>query len=188
MNARRCPCSRVDSSATSLGARTCAESIGFSRRPNPLPPRQVPKKSTQRPDLCRIDGFLPVIEPIPTTAGTQKVDTKAGTLKIDSAPGLVPDRWVSPGDRTHPHHSRYPKSRLFGYLPGLLYLISCTDLPSDVSSCPQGAAHGLGYNQVPQVSAPGLVLKKIYPITTKAGTKKVDFLGTSQMYHAGSLA
>ena len=44
--------SRVHSSATSIGARTWAESIGFSRRPNPLPPKQVPKKSTRRPDLC----------------------------------------------------------------------------------------------------------------------------------------
>ena len=63
-------------------------------------------------------------------------------------------------DPTQHHQSRYPKSRLFGYLP---------DLPSDVSSCmnpvtrwvlrpvgPQGAAHGLGYIQMPHVSAPGL--------------------------------
>ena len=47
--AGRCPWSRVHSSATSVVARTCAESIGFSRRPNP---KQVPKKSTRRPDLC----------------------------------------------------------------------------------------------------------------------------------------
>ena len=50
--AGRCPWSRVHSNATRIGARTCAESIGFSRRPNPLPPKQVPKKSTRRPDLC----------------------------------------------------------------------------------------------------------------------------------------
>ena len=38
----RCPWSRIQSSATSVGARTCAEKIGFSRRPNPLPPKQRP--------------------------------------------------------------------------------------------------------------------------------------------------
>ena len=67
-------------------------------------------------------------------------------------------------DPTQHHQSRYPKSRLFGYLP---------DLPLDVSSCmnpvtrwvlrpvgPQGAAHGLGYIQMPHVSAPGLVLNR----------------------------
>ena len=72
--AGRCPWSRVHSNATRIGARTCAESIGFSRRPNPLPPRQVPKKSTPRPDLCCIDRFLPVTQPITTKAGSQKVD------------------------------------------------------------------------------------------------------------------
>ena len=40
--AGRCPWSRIQSSATSVGARTCAEKIGFSRRPNPLPPKQRP--------------------------------------------------------------------------------------------------------------------------------------------------
>ena len=67
-------------------------------------------------------------------------------------------------DPTQHYQSRYPKSRLFGYLP---------DLPSDVSSCmnpvtrwvlrpvgTQGAAHGLGYIQMPHVSAPGLVLNR----------------------------
>ena len=67
-------------------------------------------------------------------------------------------------DPTQHHQSRYPKSRLFGYLP---------DLPLDVSSCmnpvtrwvlrpvgPQGATHGLGYIQMPHVSAPGLVLNR----------------------------
>ena len=39
------------------------------------------------------------------------------------APGLMLNRSVSPGDPTHRHQSRYPKSRLFEYLP---------DLPSDV--------------------------------------------------------
>ena len=88
-------------------------------------------------------------------------------------------------DPTLHHQSRHPKSRLFGYLPGLPSdVISCMnpvmltfwvppDLPSDVSSCmnpvtrwvlrpvgPQGAAHGLGYIQAPQVSAPGLVLNR----------------------------
>ena len=36
------------------------------------------------------------------------------------------NRSVSRDDPTHPHQSRYPKSRLFGYLP---------DLPSDVIAC-----------------------------------------------------
>ena len=63
-------------------------------------------------------------------------------------------------DPTQHYQSRYPKSRLFGYLP---------DLPSDVSSCMNpvtrwvlrpGAAHGLGYIQMPRVSAPGLVLNR----------------------------
>ena len=49
--------------------------------------------------------------------------------------------------QTHHHHSRYPKSRLFGYLPDLPYVISCMN----------------------------------------AGTQKVGFLGTSQIYHRTSL-
>ena len=107
------------------------------------------------------------------------------------APGLMLNRSVSPGDPTHHHQSRYPKSRLFEYLPDLpsdveILLSRHTLSPrtprrpnckggfqSDVSSCtspvtrwvlrpvgPQGAADGLGYIQVPQVLAPGLVLNR----------------------------
>ena len=87
--------------------------------------------------------------------GTSQVYHRTSSLRISLPKSLDP---------TQHHQSMYPKSRLFGYLP---------DLPSDVSSCmnpltrwvlrpvgPQGAAHGLGYIQMPHVSAPGLVLNR----------------------------
>ena len=77
---------------------------------------------------------------------TQPIITKARTQKVTSAPGHLLNRSVSRDDPTHHHQSRYPKSRLFGYLPDLPHHHQSRypksrlfgylpDLPSDVIAC-----------------------------------------------------
>ena len=88
---------------------------------------------------------------------TQAIITKARTQKVNPAPGLVLNRSVSRDDPTQHHQSRYPKSRLFEYLP---------DLPS--------------------VSTIDPFLAMTQPSITRADTQKVDFLSTSQIYHRTS--
>ena len=88
---------------------------------------------------------------------TQAIITKARTQKVNPAPGLVLNRSVSRDDPTQHHQSRYPKSRLFEYLP---------DLPS--------------------VSTIDPFLAMTQPSITRADTQKVDFSSTSQIYHRTS--
>ena len=135
--------------------RDALGSAGFLEHP-------LSKMQESAPVTRVVDLFLPA---------TQPIATKVGTPRVDSAPGLVLNRSDSPGDPTHHHQSRYPKSRLFGYLP---------DLRSDVVACmnlvmlipfPHNGYHCLRVQTHHQHSI------------TKAGIQKVDFLGTSQIYH-----
>ena len=104
------------------------------------------------------------------------------------------NRSVSPDDPTHHHQSRYAKSRLFGYLP---------DLPSDVIACMNpvmlNPSPHRGYDclrvqthhhhsRYPKSRLFGYLPDLPYVISCmKAGTQKVDFLGTSQIYRRTSL-
>ena len=87
-------------------------------RPNPAPPKQVPKKSTfwVPPDLpSDVSSCMnPVTRWVLRPVGPQGAAHGLGYIQVPqvSAPGLVLNRSVSPGDPTHYHQSRYPKSRL----------------------------------------------------------------------------
>ena len=60
-------------------------------------------------------------------------------------------RYHGPTFETHHHQSRYPKSRLFGYLPDLPYVISCMNpvvmmmrsSPTSPRLCPSVQAHSI---------------------------------------------
>ena len=111
----------------------------------------LPHHHQSRYPKSRLFGYLPdlpsdVIACMNPVTLTQPIITKARTQKVTSAPGHVLNRSVSRDDPTHHDQSRYPKSRLFGYLPDLPHHHQSRyqksrlfgylpDLPSDVIAC-----------------------------------------------------
>ena len=91
--------------------------------------------------------------------------------------------------QTHHHHSRYPKSRLFGYLPDLPYVISCMNpvvmmmrsSPTSPRLYPAVQAHSIAED-----TSQAKLQRWVPRYRTVSVFSKVDFLGTSQVYHRTS--